>query len=170
RRVDQRQGLGPTGRHDRHRRQRQWNRRRAPELFQQWRPWHPDRRRAIAEPRGRRNLRDLLQLRADRFDKSVGRLPVHRQSGLQHRSRAGESVRRTYSLAILKSDIDKPRPPRLSSPRIAIAPEATCQARPRASEEPEWPQSSMVPDSPRAPAVRGSLSSFFTATAPTATT
>ena len=55
----------------------------------------------LPKSRGRSNLRDLLQLCADRFDAGVGRLSIHRQSGLQHRPRPGECLCRARSHPVL---------------------------------------------------------------------
>jgi high affinity Mn2+ porin len=107
RRRNQRQELGPAGRYSRHCRDTQPHRRRSSGVFQRRRPGRPDRRRPVAESGAREDLRGLLQLRPCARPAPHLRLPVHRQSRLQHRSRPGERVRRPLSRSVLEHDPEK---------------------------------------------------------------
>ena len=97
-----RETMGPAGRHRRRRRRSQRHFRRACGISQRRRARHPDRRRRAAASRRRGDHRDVLQLRFDRGDEVELRLSVHRQSGLQYRSRAGVGFRRAVSHAVLR--------------------------------------------------------------------
>lgn len=101
RRIDQREAMGAAGRYRRHRGCGQWSQRRASSVLRRRRHRHPDRRRAVAELRPRKNRRGLLQLCADRFDARVDRLSVHRQSRLQRRSWPRQRICRAFPLAVL---------------------------------------------------------------------